>query len=206
MILNNNGTCADRLVPFLFSMTKITDKSDPDWPALLRRITLEVAGLDASERAWLSERVALIAALQIELDELFRKAGGLDACATCDGTCCGCGRHHVTLTNLLAYLLADETPPQPDFNRTCPFLGERGCLLTVDRRPYNCITFFCEILEDRLHVEDCETLRSLDQRLRNEYQKVAARYPAASLRGLWIALQRAGDDALLQPTEKDMIE
>jgi hypothetical protein len=42
--------------------------------------------------------------------------------------------------------------------------------------------------------------------LRNEYLRVAARYPAASLRGLWIALQRVGDGALLQSTGKDMIK
>ena len=187
-------------------MREIPDKLNPDWPALLKRITLEVAALGADEKAWLRERLSVIAATQVELDELFRKADGLDACAGCDGACCGCGRHHVTLTNLLVYLLADETPPTPDFSRSCPYLGERGCLLTVDRRPYNCITFFCETLEDQLGADDCERLRSLDRRLRNEYLRVAARYPAASLRGLWIALQRVGDGALLQSTGKDMIE
>ncbi len=187
-------------------MRDTPDKLNPDWPTLLKRLTLEVAALGADEKAWLKERLAVIAATQVELDELFRKADGLDACAGCDGTCCGCGRHHVTLTNLLAFLLADETPPTPDFSRTCPYLGERGCLLTVDRRPYNCITFFCETLEDQLCADDCETLRSLDRRLRNEYLRVATRYPAASLRGLWIALQRVGDSALLQSTGKDMLE
>jgi hypothetical protein len=187
-------------------MRDTPDKLNPDWPTLLKRITLELAALGADEKAWLRERLAVIAATQVELDVLFRKADGLDACAGCDGTCCGCGRHHVTLTNLLAYLLADETPPTPDFSRTCPYLGERGCLLTVDRRPYNCITFFCETLEAQLCADDCETLRSLDRRLRNEYLRVAARYPAASLRGLWIALQRVGDGALLQSTGKDMLE
>jgi len=187
-------------------MRETPDKLKADWPALLKSLTLEMAALAAGEKAWLRERLAVIAATQVELDELFRKAGGLDACAGCDGACCGCGRHHLTLTNLLGYLLADETPPTPDFSCTCPYLGERGCLLTVDRRPYNCITFFCETLEEQLDVGDCQRLRSLDQRLRNEYLRVAARYPAASLRGLWIALQRVGDGALLKSTGKDMIE
>lgn len=183
-------------------MNKTADNHHPDWSALLCRIKGELATLGDDEKAWLRERLAVIAAIQVELDELFCQAGGLDACSVCDGACCGCGRHHVTLTNLLAYLFADEAPPVPDFSRTCPFLGERGCLLAVDRRPYNCITFFCETLENQLAEVDREALRSLDQRLRNQYQMIATRYPAASLRGLWIALQRVGDGALLRSAGK----
>ena len=112
----------------------------------------------------------------------------------------------MTLTNLFAYLLEDEDPPTPDFRRTCPYLGDQGCLLPASRRPYNCITFFCETLEEQLGAKDCERLRSLDRRLRNEYLQVAARYPTASLRGLWIALQRVGDGALLQSNGKDMLK
>ena len=187
-------------------MNKTADQQHPDWPALLRKARLELTTLGDDEKAWLRERLAVIAKIQTELDRLFCKAGGLKACMCCHGTCCGCGRHHLTLTNLLAYLLEGETPPQPDFSRTCPFLGEQGCLLTVDRRPYNCITFFCETLENQLPDDDCEALRSLDRHLRDEYQQIAARYPAASLRGLWIALQRLGDGALLNSTGGDVIK
>jgi hypothetical protein len=191
---------------FFFTMNEALNNHLPDWPALLLKIKLELDALGHAETLWLKERLAAIAVLQRALDELFCKADGKGACAGCDGACCGCGRHHVTLTNLLAYLLEGETPPSPDFSRTCPYLGERGCLLTVDRRPYNCITFFCETLEDQLDAEDCAHLRTLDRRLRNEYQLIAERYPAATLRGLWIALQRVGDGALLSSTGIDVIE
>lgn len=191
---------------FFFTMNEALDNHLPDWPALLQRIKLELNALGDAETLWLKERLASIAALQRALDELFCKADGRGACTGCDGACCGCGRHHVTLTNLLAYLLEDEIPPPPDFSRTCPYLGERGCLLTVDRRPYNCITFFCETLEDQLGADDCVHLRTLDRRLRKEYQRIADRYPAATLRGLWIALQRIGDGALLSSTGIDVIE
>ena len=103
--------------------------------------------------------------------------------------------------NLLAYLLESEEPSAPDFSHTCPYLGDLGCLLPVARRPYNCITFFYETLEDQLDSVDREQLRTLDRRLRNEYQRVEERYPAASLRGLWIALQRVGDGQLLCSSE-----
>ncbi|MDT8444886.1 MAG: hypothetical protein RQ722_11360 [Desulfuromonadales bacterium] len=158
------------------------------------------------ERQWLKERLALIAATQLALDELFSKAGGAESCADCDGACCGCGRHHVTLTNLLAYLLEEQEPPSPDFSRTCPFLGDLGCRLPVDRRPYNCITFFCETLDGRLGSADRERLLNLDRQLRREYLFVAERYPAASLRGLWIALERVGSDQLLRSSDQDVIK
>jgi hypothetical protein len=173
-------------------------KSTPvDWSALLHKLRDELVALDESDRQWLKDRLDTIAAIQLDLDNLFQEAGGVRACAVCDGACCGCGRHHVTLTNLLAYLLADDVPPAPDFSKTCPYLGESGCRLPVDRRPYNCITFFCEQLEENLSVEDRQQLRLLDRQLRRAYQSLAERYPSASLHGLWIALERIdGTDIL----------
>ena len=144
----------------------------PDWPAVLQRINLELTVLSQIERDWLKERLAVIETTQLALDELFCKVGGLDACTGCDGACCVCGRHHITLTNLLAYLLQGEETPAPDFSCTCPYLGEQGCLLPVAKRPYNCITFFCETLDDRLDSVDREQLRTLDRQLRSENQRV----------------------------------
>jgi hypothetical protein len=187
---------------FSLVMDKTLMTNPPDWPTLLRRVKSEVAALGAVERVWLNERLAIISETQVALDELFRKAHGIESCSGCDGACCDCGRHHITLTNLLAYLLAEENPPPPDFNRPCPYLGDMGCRLSVERRPYNCITFFCEELEEKLAPFDRERLRTLDCQLRSEYQRVADRYPAASLRGLWIALGRVGDGRLLRSTEK----
>ena len=182
-------------------MAKQHKKAHPDWPALLQRIRRELDALSEADSMWLKERLEVIEATQLALDELFCKAGGIEACAGCDGECCGCGRHHITLTNLLAYLLEGEDPPTPDFSRTCPYLGELGCLLPVARRPYNCITFFCEILEDRMSSVDRLQLRKLDRKLRNEYQRIEERHSAASLRGLWIALERVGDGRLLCSSE-----
>lgn len=178
----------------------------PDWPSVVQRVRQEVDALGYEERGWLCERIASIEELQQSLDELFRQAGGLDSCGVCDGSCCACGKHHLTLTNLLAYLLVDETPPVPSFECTCPFLGQEGCLLPVARRPYNCITFFCETLEDRLNTSEQEQLRALDRQLRKEYQLVEQRYPAATLRGLWIALERVGDGPLLRRQGQDVVE
>ena len=171
--------------------------SPTDWFALLSKIRADLAALDEADKRWLHDRIAVIEGLQRALDDLFKDAGGTTACADCDGACCGCGRHHITLTNLLGYLIAGEEPPAPDFTKSCPYLGEHGCCLPVVRRPYNCITFFCEQLEENLDTEKRRMLRELDQRLREEYQAIADRYRAASLRGIWIALDRIGEGQIL---------
>lgn len=170
----------------------------PEWEELFEQIQSEVAGLGTGERQWLCGRLTNIAEIQKALHELFCKVGGLSACTNCHGECCGCGRHHVTLTTLLAYLLAGELPPAPEFSKTCPFLKESGCVFPVARRPYNCITFFCEQLESNLECVERETLRELDLRLRREYQEIAERYPAASLRGLWISIEQLGEGPILR--------
>mgnify|MGYP001813938803 FL=1 len=171
--------------------------SPEDWLALLSKIKADLAALDEADKQWLHGRIAVIEQHQRALDDLFESAGGTSACADCDGACCGCGRHHITLTNLLSYLIEDIDPPSPDFTRTCPYLGENGCRLPVARRPYNCITFFCEQLEENLDDEKRRRLRELDKRLREEYQAVEDRYPAASLRGIWIALGRIDEGQIL---------
>ncbi len=179
-------------------MIKQLKNKKPDWIELIAKIRNQFVHLADIEKEWLRDRLAVIEKIQTQLDQLFCKAGGETACADCDGECCGCGRHHITLTNLLAYLVEDETPPAPDFSKTCPYLGESGCLLQVASRPYNCITFFCEQLEDGLSVVDREALRELDRQLRIEYEAVAVRYPVASLRGLWIALEQHGEKQILR--------
>ena len=118
------------------------------------------------------------------------------------------GVHFLTelLVNIVAFLLEGETPLAPDFGKTCPFLGETGCVLPVAKRPYNCITFFCEALEDRLDEVRQQELRSLDRKLRAEYELVEQRYPAATLRGIWIGLERVSGQALLQRRDQVVVQ
>jgi len=179
-------------------MSDMTLPGTGAWSAVVARVRAELAVLPAAERAWLEQRLAAISGLQLELDRLFTAAGGMLACAACQGGCCGCGRHHFTLTNLLAYLCRETAPPEPDLAGSCPYLGEHGCRLDAARRPFNCITFFCETLDNRLAPAEREQLARLESALRGEYEAVAGRYPAASLRGLWIALERHGAGSLLQ--------
>lgn len=172
---------------------------DPhSWDSLLARCADELGRLSAGERAWLEARLQTIAICQTELDQLFRQALGPQSCTLCNGQCCDCGRHHFTLTNLLGYLLQGRVPPRPDPAQPCPFLGEQGCVLEAPFRPFNCVTFICDEVEAGLDLVDQQRFYQLEKRLRTAYEEVAVRYPAASLRGLLIALERVGEESLLK--------
>ena len=107
-------------------MTGNAQTNWPDWPAVLQRINHDLTALNQVERDWLQERLAVIDATQLALDALFCKVGGADACAGCDGACCACGRHHITLTNLLAYLLQVKYHPPRILAVFVPTLASRA--------------------------------------------------------------------------------
>ncbi len=168
------------------------------WRGTVARARGELAALPAAEREWLQAQVALIGSLQEELDGWFRAIDGVRICTDCRGGCCSRAKHHVTLTNLLAFLLAGEEPPLPDYSLPCPFLGATGCLFPPARRPFNCIIFFCEELDRQLNGEQRRVLEGIEAQLRRIYQSIAERCPGASLRGLLIGAERVGDATLLQ--------
>ncbi|TYO98504.1 hypothetical protein EDC39_106104 [Geothermobacter ehrlichii] len=169
-----------------------------DWHVILSRLVDDLAALPDTERTWLWQRVGRIEMLQRQLHALFLLAEGEGICRDCRGACCARGLHHLTLPNLLSYLLRSETPPQPDFTATCPLLGVDGCLWPPQRRPFNCVTFLCEAVEERLDEAQRRRFYALERELRACYQEVADRYAGAGLRGIWIAVQRHGLDGLLK--------
>jgi hypothetical protein len=154
------------------------------WQQTLAGVRLELARLPAAERAWIGLQVARIADLQERLHALFTAAEGESLCRDCDGACCGCGRNHLTLGNLAAILLAGDEPPTPDFTGSCPWLGPRGCRLEPARRPFNCVTFICETIEDRIEKAELDAFYALEKALRCIYRDLAGRYAGAGLQGL----------------------
>jgi hypothetical protein len=167
------------------------------WAETVRRLRYELAALPTQDRSWLATQVARVGRLQTELDQMFRAANGVSACTVCLGGCCSRAKHHITLTNLLGYLLAGEEPPSPDFSLECPLLGPRGCRLPVERRPFNCIIFLCEQIDNCLTEAQRQLFSEVETALRNTYHAIAERCPGASLRGLLIAATRVGDRPLL---------
>ena len=169
------------------------------WQQSLLQVRRELSSLCADERQWLEQHLGLVVELKSRLHDLFVTAGGPGLCHKCDGACCAHGQHHMTLVEVLAAAVSASPLPEPCADATCPFLSQRGCLLEPGMRPFNCVTFQCEQVEERLSAQQREEFYRLENELRELYQLFERRYAGASLRGLVIRSQRLGDARLLGP-------
>ncbi len=165
------------------------------WEETIFRVRTEYALLPAAEREWVEGQLANIGNLQQQLHQLFLLADGPALCVACDGACCGRGRNHLTLANLLAVLGEGGDPPVPDFSAPCPLLSPRGCQLPAPNRPFNCVIFLCETIEARLAPADLRHFYEIEQALRTLYQELAGRYAIAGCSGLLLRAERLGNRA-----------
>lgn len=168
-------------------MTMTVSPSDR-WQNITVAISKELSCLPESERQWIEQQITHIHQLQRQLHALFIQAQGLKHCQNCLGSCCERGNNHMTLVNVLSGLLA-RTLPAADFNQTCPFLTAQGCALRVESRPFNCVTFICDTIEECLSTEDLEEFYALERQLRDHYTAFDQRYIGSSLQGLLIRSQ-----------------
>lgn len=166
------------------------------WETLINQLRRELNGIDEVERQWLQQRISLLQVLQRDIHTLFLHAGGSEICRTCAETCCGNGHNHMTLINVVAALLAQQLPPA-DFRETCPFLTHTGCRLEITLRPFNCITFICEQIEEHMSAEQLAAFYRLEKILRSHYTAVDQRYMGSSLRGLFIGTRRLNGSPML---------
>ena len=162
------------------------------WQQTLAAVRGELAALPAAERGRLESHLARLAALQEELHDAFLAVDGPQLCRACDGACCGCGRNHLTLGNLLAILLSGAEPPAPDWSAPCPWLAPGGCRLAVAWRPFNCVSFVCEVVEARLPDLARERFYRIEKELRAGYDELARRFPGAGRQGLLLRAERLG--------------
>jgi len=151
------------------------------WQSALTSIRAEWGQVSDDERAWIAAAVQEIATLQRRLQQLVDDAGGAEACRDCAGECCGHGTFHVTLVNILAHFIQGIDLPRPDFSRSCPWMGARGCVFPPAVRPFNCITFNCEPIDAGLPPSE---VVAIEARLRDLYTAFDKRYDGSSLRGL----------------------
>lgn len=168
------------------------------WSQLVTQVNAELADLPADERTWLETQLQLIADLQRQLHALFETANGAEICRDCRGECCGHGSFHFTLVNLLGYLVSGEPLLKPDFHAGCPYLGSAGCQIPVALRPFNCVTFICATIEQRLPAAQQEQFYALERQLRQAYLAFDSRYRGSSLRGLLQSGARLGGKGMLQ--------
>jgi hypothetical protein len=168
------------------------------WQQIVSQVTAELATLPDAERRWLEQQLQLVAELQCRIHALFGLASGEELCRDCGGECCGHGSFHFNLANLLGYLVRDVPLPTPDFTASCPYFGGEGCQMPPALRPFNCVTFICEAIEDRLDADQQGQFYTLERQLHQAYLAFDDRYQGSSLRGLLQDGTRLAGKAFLQ--------
>lgn len=160
------------------------------WQQIVTEVQDQYQNLGQDEKDWLEPKLHAIADLQERLNTLFIKCNGEQHCRECAGGCCHAGHNHMTLVNLLQYICRQQQLPAPDFQQSCPFLGAQGCLLPPSRRPYNCISFNCDIIESCLSAADLKQFYRIEGELRRHYLALARRYAGAAMTGLLLQCGR----------------
>lgn len=134
------------------------------------------------------ERLRALCRLMMEqksaLQALTARADAASHCAGCGGACCVAGKYHFTAVDLLVYLVAGEPLFVPLFdNGLCPYLAGTACLMPPAYRPFNCITFNCDTIEDLLAPEEVSSFYGLERELRRNYAEIRSIFPAKTVDG-----------------------
>jgi len=174
----------------------ITPPPSQQWQHIVTSVQQELFSIAEDERQWIEQHLANIHELQLQMQQLFTQADGLNQCCQCQGGCCDHGHNHMTLVNLLSSLLAHKLP-KADFNKSCPFMGSHGCTLTVETRPFNCVTFICDKIENRMSASQREEFYDLEHQLRAQYLAFDQRFIGSSMRGLLIRSTRMAGNKFL---------
>ena len=156
------------------------------WRQITDRVASEYAALPADEKSWIASHAGTIISLQNQLHQLFLDVGGERICRDCDGDCCGHGKFHPNLANLLAFLSRERSLPEPDFELGCPYIGQQGCQFPPALRPYNCISFICGQIENGLTPANRGEFYRLEKKIRSEYALFVERYIGAGMNGIMI--------------------
>ena len=152
---------------------KLTDKLQQEWLVLCDE-----------DRAWISGKIRLLADKQRQLHHLVTAVDGENVCRDCGGACCEHGLYHPTLVTILAHLVVNHPLPVPDFEQSCPYLGVTNCQFPPHLRPYNCLTFICDKIDDRYTDDQHQAMLTLELELREIYEAFDSRYIGSNLRGL----------------------
>ncbi len=162
------------------------------WTAAVASIKKEFDLLPPQLKLRIGELTAEIRNLKAGYQELAATADAEAECAACLGGCCGHGKHHFTVVDLLGYLTAGADLFVPLFNsHLCPYHNGSGCMMAPDLRPFNCIIFLCEDLESALGFEALEQLARIEKELRRLYYCIEALLGNRFENGLLITFERS---------------
>lgn len=146
----------------IFHGVSVTDQEL--WSAAAASVTKEYFALPALLKEEVSGIVAKIGVLKKTSASL------VDAgphCEACRGICCGFGKNHFSVVDLLGYLVAEQKLFTPVFdNPLCPYHTGSGCIMTPALRPFNCTIFICDQIEDCLDAMVKHELADIEKQLR----------------------------------------
>ncbi|OGU05775.1 MAG: hypothetical protein A2075_02035 [Geobacteraceae bacterium GWC2_58_44] len=157
---------------------------DKQWHDGVRRVSAAFSALPEPEL----ERVRRLGSLMMEqkgaMQALVAQVDAASHCAGCGGACCVAGKYHFTAVDLLVHLATGAPLFAPLFhNGLCSYLAEAGCLMAPAYRPFNCITFNCELIEDLLPEHEVARFYRLERELRRSYGEMRALFPGNSMDG-----------------------
>ena len=146
---------------------------EKQWDEGVRGVTCAFSAFTEQEM----QRLRRLASSMMEQKEAMQAVvARVDAgshCAGCGGACCVSGKYHFTGVDLLVYLVTGKALFAPLFgNGLCPYLAEEGCLMAPAYRPFNCITFNCEVIEDLLSKDEVSRFYQLERELRRSYGEI----------------------------------
>ena len=161
------------------------------WEQGVAAVGREFAALSQETLGLLRGECSTIRAAKESLHGLFARADGGEKCRACAGACCARGKYHFTVVDLLVYLDAGEPLFVPRFDAgTCPYLGERGCLMPPAFRPYTCTTFVCDTVEDGLDTAQKARFYEIAAGLRDTYGRLERLFAGRFMYGLLMNSER----------------
>ncbi|WP_224984546.1 hypothetical protein [Geomonas agri] len=157
---------------------------DHVWQEAVSRVTAAFQQLPVPVRRDLEALATAMVAHKQAMQRLVSQADAASHCAACGGACCAKGKYHFSAVDLLVYLATAKPLFAPRFdNGLCPFLGEPECLIPAGYRPFNCITFNCDLIEDQLPRDEVARFYQMEQELSARYTEIRALFPAGSMAG-----------------------
>ncbi|HJV33951.1 hypothetical protein [Geomonas sp.] len=154
------------------------------WREGVRRVTAGYALLSRADREQVDRLCRSMVARKEAMQALVARVDAASHCAGCGGACCVKGKYHVTPVDLVVYLATGAELFAPLFdNGLCPYLAPEGCLMPPGYRPFNCITFNCELIEDQLPEEEVALFYLWESELRESYRQLRALFPDRSADG-----------------------
>lgn len=161
------------------------------WDSAVAVVRREYASLADPVRQRLRSIIPGVQQLKGEICSIPSGKGASLACAGCGGRCCDRGKYHFSSIDLLVYLETGKELFLPSFGKeSCPYLGNRGCLMEPPYRPLTCVTFHCESLEALLSAVEVGRLYELERSLRGSYAEIERLFGTRLTPGLLLGYER----------------